>query len=61
VSKDHRTLLVLETRGLTTQQLAALSDALKAFRRQGDLAAEFIIVDTTGGEFVPRWPRGWPW
>lgn len=59
-SEDLKTVLVIETAGLTTPEVGALSDALEAFRRRRDLAAEFVIVNTTGGEFVPRVPSGWP-
>lgn len=59
-TKDYKTVLIIETAGLTTPEVGALSDALKAFRRRRDLAAEFLIVNTTGGEFVPRVPGGWP-
>lgn len=59
-SVDFKTVLIIETEGLTTPEVGALSDALKAFRRRTDLAAEFLIVNTTGGDFVPRVPGGWP-
>jgi hypothetical protein len=60
MGEDFKTVLVIETAELTTPEVGALSDALKAFRRRRDLAAEFVIVNTTGGEFVPRVPKGWP-
>lgn len=59
-SEDLKTVLVIETAGLTTTEVQALSDALKEFRRRRDLAAEFLIVNSTGGEFAPRVPSGWP-
>jgi uncharacterized membrane protein YgcG len=64
-SADFSTVMVIETAGLTTTEVGALSDALKAFRRSRDLAAEFVVVNATGGEFVPRVPSGdradeWP-
>jgi len=59
-SEELTTVLVIETAGLTTAEVGAFSEALKAFRRRRDLAAEFLIVNTTGGEFVPRVPSGWP-
>lgn len=59
-SEDFKTVLIIEMAGLTTPEVGALSDALKAFRRRRDLAAEFLIVNTTGGGFVPRVPSGWP-
>lgn len=59
-SEDLKTVLIIETAGLTTTEVGALSDALKAFRRRGDLAADFLIVNSTGGEFVSRVPGGWP-
>jgi HAMP domain-containing protein len=58
--EDFKTVLVIETAGLTTAEVGALSDAFKAFRRRSDLAAEFVIVNATGGEFVPRVPSRWP-
>jgi uncharacterized membrane protein YgcG len=57
-SEDYTTVLVIETKGLTRQEVEALSDRLKAFRRREDLAAAFMIVNTTGGGFVPRVPGG---
>ena len=57
-SEDCSTVMVIETAGLTTAEVGALSDALKALRRRQDLAAEFLIVNSTGGEFVPRVPSG---
>ena len=59
-SGDFTTVLVVETAGLTTSEVGALSDALKAFRRRQDLVAEFVIVNSTGGGFVSRVPSGWP-
>ena len=59
-SGDFTTVLVVETAGLTTSEVGALSDALKAFRRRQDLVAEFVIVNSTGGGFVARVPSGWP-
>ena len=57
-SEDFKTVLIIETAGLTTPEVGALSDALTAFRRHRDLTAEFVIVNTTGGRFVPRVPGG---
>ena len=48
----------IEVIGLAYEEIEA--DELKAFRRQRDLAAEFLIMNATGGEFVPRVPSGWP-
>lgn len=61
-TKDYKTVLIIETAGLTTPEVGALSDALKAFRRREDLVAEFLIVNSTGGDFVkkPDVPKGWP-
>lgn len=61
-SADYKTALIIETAGLTTPEVGALSDALKAFRRREDLTAEFLIVNSTGGDFVkpPDVPSGWP-
>jgi hypothetical protein len=59
-SSDFKTVLMIETAGLTTPEVGALSDALKAFRHRHDLAAEFLIVNTQGGAFSPRVPSGWP-
>lgn len=59
-SGDFTTVLVVETAGLTTSEVGALSDALKAFRRRQELVAEFVIVNSTGGGFVSRAPSGWP-
>ena len=61
-SEDFKTVMVIETAGLTTPEVGALSDALWAFRRRRDLTAEFLIVNGTGGAFVPRAPSRWlPW
>lgn len=59
-SGDFTTVLVIETAGLTTSEVEALSDALKAFRRRQDLVAEFLIVNTEGGGFESTVPKGWP-
>jgi hypothetical protein len=61
-TKDFKTVLIIETAGLTTQEVRALSESLKAFRRQEDLVAEFLIVNTTGAVFMkkPDLPKGWP-
>ena len=59
-SGDFTTVLVVETAGLTTSEVGALSDALKAFRRRQELVAEFVIVNSTGAGFVPWVPSGWP-
>ncbi len=59
-SRDYKTVLILETAGLTTSELGALSDALKSFRRREDLIAEFLIVNTTRHEAPPNVPNGWP-
>ena len=47
--KDGKTVLIIETAGLPTQEVGALSEALKAFRRERGLAAEFLIVNVRAG------------
>jgi hypothetical protein len=59
-SEDFKTVLLVETAGLTSAQVEALSDALKAFRRRCDLAAEFLILNSMGPTWVSRMPSGWP-
>jgi hypothetical protein len=59
VSEDFKTVLLIETAGLTTPEASALSDALKEFRRRRDLAAAFLIVNSTGGDFVSRALSSW--
>lgn len=59
-SEDYKTVLVIETARLTTSEVEALSEALKAFRRRQDLVAEFIVVNLMGGGFESRVPSGWP-
>jgi hypothetical protein len=44
---------LIETAGLSTAKVEALSDALKALRRRRDRAAEFLIVNSTGGDWRP--------
>ncbi len=59
-SGDSTTIFVIETAGLTTREVGALSDALEVFRRRQDLVAEFVIVNMAGGGFESRVPSGWP-
>ena len=61
-SRPYLTVLIIETVGLTTPEVGTLSDALKAFRRREDLAAEFLVVNTTAPTWVkkPDLPSGWP-
>lgn len=61
-SSDYKTALVIETAGLTTLEVLSLTEALKVFVRRKDLAAEFAIFNTTGGDFVktPDVPEGLP-
>ena len=61
-TKDYKTVLIIETAGLTTAELGALSETLKAYRRRGDLAAEFLIFNSTAPTWVkkPDLPSGWP-
>ncbi len=51
-SSDDKTVLIIETAGMTTSEVGALSDTRKALRRRRDLAAEFRIVNSTGGVFA---------
>ncbi len=61
-SKDFSTVLIIETAGLTTPEVEALSDALKALRKREDLVASFLIVNSKGSTWVkpPDVPKGWP-
>lgn len=58
--RDFKTVLVIEAGGLAVAEISALSDALNAFRRRSDLAAEFLVVSSSGGQFESRVPNGWP-
>lgn len=59
-SEDFKTVLIIETVGLLTPEVGALSDALNTFRRRRDLAAEFLIVNSTGPTWASSVPSGWP-